>query len=333
MTKYKIAVIGLSFGGWVIENELKGNEYFEIDSVCDLNAEKARSWGEKLGVPYYTDMEKLFSERDIKAVALITGPKGRGALIRKCIERGIHVMTTKPFELLASEAEKTLSFAEEKGIQVFANSPRMVPTGEMRRIREMIRDYDLGRPVAYYGSTWCSYREKPDGTWYDDPSLCPVAPVFRLGIYLINDLSQIFCGVDGVSVSESRIFTGRPTADNASLTIRHKDGSIGTIFASFCIDDLDYYKCSYILHFERGSIYKGVLPDERRDEVSLQLSCKYKGEHVMLDERIPVSESGYQWKEFRDAIDGHRSPDCIGSETIVSAIRILEKMKECAQIR
>lgn len=333
MKKYKIAVIGMSFGGRMTESELINNDYFELDSVCDLDEEKAKTWAEKFSVPYFTDMDKLFNERNIQAVALITGPKGRGQLIQKCADRGIHVMTTKPFELSQEKARAALDYAEEKGIQLFVNSPRMVPTGEIRRIREMIRDYDLGRPIAYYGSTWCSYREKADGTWYDDPSVCPVAPVFRLGVYLINELSQIFQGVESVNVSESRIFTERPTSDNASLTIQHTNGAIGTVFASFCIDDMDSYKCSYILHFERGSIYKGVLPTEDRNEVALQLSCNYKGSRVMLDERIHINESGYQWKEFYDAIGGNRSPDYIGSGPIVSAIQILEKMKENARIK
>lgn len=74
-------------------------------------------------------------------------------------------------------------------------------------------------PLGARADIWASYREQADGTWYDDPQKCPVAPVFLLGIYLINDLIQLFGPVRDVQVLQSRLSTGRPTADNGQLSL------------------------------------------------------------------------------------------------------------------
>ena len=75
---------------------------------------------------------------------------------------------------------------------------------------------------------WVNYCEQADGGWYDDPERCPVAPVFRLGIYIINNLAELFGEPEKVCALSSRILTGRPTADNADLAVLFKNGAIAT---------------------------------------------------------------------------------------------------------
>ena len=330
--KIKVAVVGLSFGSWVIENELQkeGSKYFEIDSVCDLNTEKAKMWGDRLGVPYYSDMDKLLAERKIGACVLITGPVGRAKQIDKCIDRGIHVMTTKPFELDASEARRVLKRAREKGIVVQMNSPSPRPASYMKAILDYQRRFDLGRPIAYRAADWCNYREKRDGLWYDDPERCPVAPIFRLGIYMINEVAVLMGEPERVNVVESRIFTERPTSDNALLSVLHKNGVVGSIYASFCVNDLQHYKCSYEINYERGTIYKAVKPRNSEtcgNKVSMQVVYTKDGRQYMYEEEIKES-SNYQWEVFYRSIDGEKYEDLVSDEQIVAGIRLIEQMKK-----
>lgn len=330
--KIKVAVVGLSFGSWVIENELQkeGSKYFEIDSVCDLNTEKAKMWGDRLGVPYYSDMDKLLAERKIGACVLITGPVGRAKQIDKCIDRGIHVMTTKPFELDASEARRVLKRAREKGIVVQMNSPSPRPASYMKAILDYQRRFDLGRPIAYRAADWCNYREKRDGLWYDDPERCPVAPIFRLGIYMINEVAVLMGEPERVNVVESRIFTERPTSDNALLSVLHKNGVVGSIYASFCVNDLQHYKCSYEINYERGTIYKAVKPRNSEtcgNKVSMQVVYTKDGRQYMYEEEIKES-SNYQWEVFYRSIGGDKYEDLVSDEQIVAGIRLIEQMKK-----
>jgi predicted dehydrogenase len=138
-------------------------------------------------------------------------------LIRKAIRAGKHVMTTKPFELDPQAAANVLAEAKSLGMVVHLNSPPATRPGDIQQIFNWQREHDLGRPVSAQCQTWVSYREKPDGSWYDDPKRCPVAPIFRLGIYAINDLMFLFKNPRQVSVMHSRLFTQRPTPDHALM--------------------------------------------------------------------------------------------------------------------
>lgn len=330
MERKKVAVVGLNFGEWVIENELlhgAGSDYFEIKAVCDLNREKAEEFAKRYGVVPYDDMELMLKTEDLDAVVLITGPVGRAKLIHKILDYKKPVMTTKPFDTSSEETYKVLNRAKEMGIPVFMNSPTPIAGNELWQIEKWRKQYMLGELVGYRASTYCSYREQPDGSWYDDPALCPAAPITRLGIYLLNDLCRFFRPVKEVQVFQSRIFTGRPTADNAQLSILHEGGCIGSIYASFCVDDLQYYRCSYELNFEKGTVYKNI-GTVRNDDIELELCANVGGERKLEHCTIKEGGAGYPWEHFHKAMCGVDIGPTIEPEKVASSIRILELMKE-----
>ena len=63
--------------------------------------------------------------------------------------------------------------------------------------------------------------------------------MMRLGIYLINDIIQLAGPLEQVSLIGSRVRTGRPTFDNAMLTMSCASGCLASVYASFCVDDGD----------------------------------------------------------------------------------------------
>ncbi len=333
-SKIRLGLVGLNFGSWIIENELlagAGREYIDLVAVCDLDAAKTAAWSARLGVKGYTDFARLLEDPQVEAVGLFTGPVGRAGLIDRAITAGRDVITTKPFELDSAQAGAVLTKAARLGRVVHLNSPSPRMPADLAVLAGWVEEFHLGRPVAYRATTWCSYREQPDGSWYDDPELCPAAPIFRLGIYLINDVSWFFRGVQDVQVFQSRLFTGRPTPDNAQLSILYADGSIGSIFSSFCIDDRQFYRCALEMNFERGTVTRnlGVLDANLTAGMSaLALSAGVNGEQVTRRCQVKSAGAGYQWDVFYRAVRGERLDGLLaGSEMIVSAIRTIEMMQ------
>lgn len=330
MERIKVAVVGINFGEWVIENELlggTGKDYFEMIAVCDLNREKVDDFSKRYGVLGYYDLDELLKNQEVEAIVLITGPNKRAKLIHKILESGKPVMTTKPFDTSSTETLEVLKRAEELKIPVFMNSPTPIAGDELEQIEKWIKKYNLGKMIGYRATTYCSYREVKDGSWYDDPSLCPAAPITRLGIYLLNDLCRFFSPVKDINVLQSRIFTNRPTADNAQLSILHEGGCIGSIYASFCIDDLQYYRCSFEINFEKGTIYKNIGPMKTED-ILLEISANENGELKQEKCSVKKEGAGYQWDNFYKAIKGIDIGPTIAKEKVATAIRILELMKE-----
>lgn len=328
-------MVGLNFGRHIADTQLlrgPGSSYFQLSGICDIDRQRAAKATEALGVRGYADLDGILADPEIPAVALFTGPHRRSELIRKIIRAGKHVMTTKPFEVDPEAALSVLIEARELGRVVHLNSPAPVPAPDIVQIAAWRAKYDLGKAVGCRADVWAGYAEQADGTWLDDPDKCPIAPIFRLGIYLINDLVELFGDAEEVQVLASRLATGRPTPDNAQLGIRFKNGGLANIFSSFCVNDGDQYRNSLVLNFQNGTVYRNAGPSRAKDadntvsELSLVL-CKDGGRTVAAQSQAGAS-GHYRWDLFHRALRGERIDGEITPEQIVGGIKIVRAMSE-----
>lgn len=335
LQKIPIAVVGLNFGRHIIDSQLlegPGFPYFHLAGICDMDGKRAAETSAAFGVRAYADLDEILADPAIPAIALYTGPFRRGDLLRKIIRAGKDVITTKPFELNPETALSVMHEAREAGRIVHLNSPAPVAPMDIELIAKWRRDYDLGEPVGCRADVWASYNEKADGSWLDDPKQCPVAPIFRLGIYLINDLIALFGQAEEVQVFASRLVTGRPTPDTAQLGIRFKNGGLANVFSTFCVKDGDHYRDGLVLNFQNGTVYRNVGPhrsaeaDNATSELSLVVSKN--GERVVA-EQARVSASGhYRWDLFYRAMRGERLEGEVSPEQIAGGLKIVRAMAE-----
>lgn len=331
MNKHNIGVVGLGFGKWMIEDQVlkgEGSPYFKLAGVCALDRAQCEAASAKYGVKAYYDLDSMLANPEIPVIGLCTGPVGRAELIKKIIEAGKDVMTTKPFELDPDAALAVLKRAKELKRVVHLNSPSPVPSFDVQKIMDWHKEFNLGRVIAAHSQTWVSYREKPDGSWLDNPESCPVAPVFRLGIYGINAIIRFMGEPESVQVTQSRIFTGRPTADNGVLTIRFKNGSLANIFASFCVGGDAPYGDALTLNFENGTIYRNVGPRIDNLDRSMKLVTGCPESPVVREQIVPedARSGAYLWDVFHRAIHGETLKDPTEPEHVVAPIRIIRAM-------
>ncbi len=341
MKLLKVGLVGINFGAYWVQRDVLGGigkNYIEIAAVCSRHPEKAKQSAEQIGCPrYVTDMEELLRDPGIDAIALFTPPAGRAVLVERCINAGKAVLTTKPFEEDSAEALRVLTLARSKNSIVHINSPSPVPGDDLAVIFDWQKKYDLGKPLSAYWENYARYHEQQDDSWYDSPELCPFSPILRIGIYGINDLVRIFGKIEHIAGTQSRLMTGRPTPDHASVMMRFQNGGIATVHASFCIDDGQPYPAHMILHFERGSVRRTFWHDgsiERNADfscVKLELNCISGNEFRSETKIIPPERrsGGYLWKEFYDAVtQKHPLPNEVDPETVAEGIRAIERLKE-----
>lgn len=336
MEKIPIAIIGLNFGRRIVEDIINGqaSEYIKLAAVCDMDEGKARDHADKYGVPCYTSLDDLLKYESIPAIGLYTGPAGRAKLLTKIIEAGKDVMTTKPFEVNCEDGLAVLKRAEELGRVIHMNSPAPCWSPDLQYVNEWQEKHSLGRLVGCTLSIWASYRDKSDGSWYDDPKLCPVAPIFRLGIYVINDLIRLFGEAEKVSVMHSRIFTERPTPDNALLSLQFKNGAVASVYASFCVKDGDCYRNSMTLNYENGTIYRNTGPvgeEYSTAHMSLVMGEWDQGRDVVEDEIAAECSGRYQWDKFTAAVRGEDIGKTTSAETVIAGLLVIEAMARAEQ--
>lgn len=332
MNPIKIGVLGLRFGLQQMLEVMRGGDrhFVEIRGVCDNVPERVKEGCEAFGCAGYEDLDRMLAESDIEAVALFTGPAGRAGLIRRILHAGKHVMTTKPFEVDPEAGLAVLKEAAELGLVLHLNSPSALPGDDIRQILAWQREHNLGDLIFVGMDCWYQRREEADGSWYDDPVLCPVAPCFRLGIYGINDLIVLAGNPLEVQVLESRKLTGRPTPDIAQLSIRFESGAIATVRNSFCPTPTRGVHGSELV-FERGVVVRSY--DGKNHFTAPNITLKLEavasdGTRFLQEALIPANRAShaYRWDAFHSAVRGRSREGEISPETIINGIRIVTAM-------
>jgi predicted dehydrogenase len=159
-----------------------------------------------------------------------------------------------------------------------------------------------------------------------------VAPIFRLGIYAINEILYFLHDPQKVQVMHSRLFTGRPTPDHAQLSVRFRDGSLASVFASFCVETPIPYPDRLVLNFERGVVFKNIKPDSSRDKIDLELLTKDTGGKALslnaegFDTEECGGHSSYQWDVFCRAVRGEPMANPTPAQHIIDGVRIVAAM-------
>ncbi|MBC2601730.1 Gfo/Idh/MocA family protein [Puniceicoccus vermicola] len=329
--RLRIGIIGLNFGRHILSDLDSGSasQHLSLGAVCDLDAAKVQQYSEQYSVKGYTDMDELLADPDIDVVGLYTGPKGRAGLLSHIIRSGKDVITTKPFELDPEATKAVLDEAKSIGRIIHLNSPTPKPNAFMEQIHAWEQKCNLGKLVYFGGEATASYREEADGSWLDDPERCPVAPIFRLGIYLINDMVRIAGGIESLQVLGTRVFTKRPTMDNANLSMTFENGAIGNIYASFCVKNGQHYGNSLILHYENGSIYRNCDIQDfgtAMQESHLRLvTVDADNQQTTHEWRQPGGSGQYAWSDFCEAV---RTRDITSTpaDAIVHGVQVIEAM-------
>lgn len=329
MGRLQIAVVGLGFGARIVElmRAPPASELFEVTAVCDVDAYRVAEVAAQTGVRACHSLEEVLADPDLAAVGLFTGPAGRAHLVRQVIRAGRHVLTTKPFELDADEAGDVLAEARRLDRAVHLNSPAPLLAPDLRLIERWREEHSLGPAVAGRAEVSTSLFEEADGSWYDDADRCPVAPVLRLGIYLINDLVRLLGPASAVQVTQSRLRTGRPTADNAQVSIEFANGALGNVFATFCVDDGHRFDSLLTLNYMGGTISRRsrVVAPVGRTRLHLVAGAQLGGS-TTASAGTDGGSGDYQWEAFHRAILGEQMPDEPTHQQIVAGVRIVEAM-------
>ena len=333
----RLGLVGLNFGGGLANRQIFGqaNEKFvKIVAVCDLDRAKADKYAAEHGnLPAYYSLSDILADEQVEAIMLMIPPAGRSAAVQQCLAANKHVLTTKPFDLDPASAQAALEEAAKRKLTVHLNSPAPHPSDDLQQIRLWQKKFDLGNPVSAYWETYAEYHEQADGSWFDSFEKCPAAPIFRIGIYGINELVELLGEPEKVELATSRISTGRPTPDNAQLTIKFTNGAIGTVYAALCIGDGQLYPSALTVHFEHGTIYKRQCRKlEERDFQTLELRLTTVRDGKFYEEQVTLPAAnrsgGYQYDKFYEAVRNNL-PDTPGTiKAIVSGVKALAMMAE-----
>ncbi len=160
MKKLKTAIIGTGFMGKVHAENVRRLGNVEIAAVAASSDEKARQFGQSIGVDRTTgNYQTLLQDSEIQAVHILTPNALHHPMCKAALTAGKHVLCEKPFTMTSAEARELVDLAAKKGLaNCIEHNLRYYPV--VQQIRRMIEAGDLGEILiaqGTYSQDWLLY--------------------------------------------------------------------------------------------------------------------------------------------------------------------------------
>ncbi|HEV8339212.1 MAG TPA: Gfo/Idh/MocA family oxidoreductase [bacterium] len=145
----QVAVIGCGYWGPNLVRNLMKVPDCRVVAVADLDPARLAALGRLYPALRMTTVaDDVLSAPDIDAVAIATPLSTHHPLARVALERGKHVLLEKPMTATVAEGEELIRLSAASG-RVLMVDHTFVYTGAVRKIRELIRNGELGE-IYYY---------------------------------------------------------------------------------------------------------------------------------------------------------------------------------------
>jgi predicted dehydrogenase len=152
-----VGLIGCGKVGQIHAAALHGLAEAELTAVCDVSAERARTFADQYGTRGYTDVDAMFHESKVEAVIIGTPHPLHAEPAVRAAEAGVHVLVEKPMAATLADCDAMLAAAKRTGVRLGVISQRRLYE-PVRRMKEAIDAGKIGRP-ALGVFTMYSWRE------------------------------------------------------------------------------------------------------------------------------------------------------------------------------
>jgi predicted dehydrogenase len=145
----------------------------QLAAVCDCIEERACAFGEKYGIPWFTNMHKMLDKSDLNVVSILTPSGLHAEHLLAVAPYKKHVVLEKPMALTLDDADAMIQACDENGIRLFVVKQNRfnVPVQKLWQARQSGR---FGRLVlGTVRVRWCRTQAYYDqdswrGTWAYD---------------------------------------------------------------------------------------------------------------------------------------------------------------------
>jgi len=227
-------------------------------AVCDVQPDRAKQFGERFKVPFFTDTHEMMREMKnrIDVVSILT-PSGSHA--RHCIELapyGKHFVVEKPMALTLTDADAMILACDRAGVRLFVVKQNRFNL-PVQKLREAIIQGRFGKLViGTVRVRWCRKQDYYNqdawrGTWAHDGG------VFSNQASHHVDLLEWMMGrVESVYAKSTTALVDIEAEDTGVVLVRFANGALGTIEATTAARPVDLEGSISVLG-EHGSVEIG----------------------------------------------------------------------------
>lgn len=223
----RMVVIGLGMGKNRCR-QLSDTCGIQLYGVCDTNLEKAKAVGESFGVPYSDDINVFLDDPAVEVCYVVVPTGLHCAVARQCLEKGKHVLVTKPMDVNYERCKDLIDLANQKGLLLgcdfdfhfrgpLTELDNAVKQGYFGKRKSANLILNIKRTVEYYRENGC-WR----GTWALDGG----GALSNQGIHEINRLITVFGMPEAVKCSIYRQTFDIEAEDYGIAEWKYPDGFV-----------------------------------------------------------------------------------------------------------
>jgi predicted dehydrogenase len=146
-----LAVIGLGKMGLSHLSIANALDDFDVVAICDNSKLVTDVLSKTTGLKGFNDYDEVLRIEDLDAVLIATPSIAHEPMVRKAIDRGLHVFAEKPLTLDAGASQELANFASSKGVTAqvgyhnryvgtFAEASRLIAGGALGKISHALAE-------------------------------------------------------------------------------------------------------------------------------------------------------------------------------------------------
>jgi len=215
--------------------ELLGNHKIpgaELAAVCDVDEVKAQYYGQKFGVPVFSNMEKMVKTENIDVVSILTPSGLHAEHTLKLAPYKKHILVEKPMALLLGDANAMIEACDRYGCRLFVVKQNRFNVPVVK-LRQAIDGGRFGKLVmGTVRVRWSRNQEYYDmdawrGTWAMDGGV-----LTNQASHHIDLLQWMMGDVESVMAMSRTALVDIEAEDTAVVILRFRNGAIGVIEAT-----------------------------------------------------------------------------------------------------
>jgi phthalate 4,5-cis-dihydrodiol dehydrogenase len=272
VTPLRFGLIGIGAGAKNLLAGFAGSKHARLVAAADLRDEALTALAAEFGVMTFRTVEDLCRDGGVDAVWVATPNQLHAQHAIAALERGKHVIVSKPMAVTLDECEAMNRAAERHGVLLLAGHSQAL-AAPIRKMAELARSGEYGRVAmvnTWHFTDWL-YRPRLPAELEEDRG---GGAVFRQSPHQVDIVRSIVGRpVQSVLASTYQLDPARPATGAYSVFLTFEGGAAATIVYS----GYGHFSASE-LTFDRG---RPDLPNVRGfagDEASLKEAARYTGQ-------------------------------------------------------
>lgn len=227
-----------------------------LAAVCDVVEERAKSYGEKYDIPYYTDMNVMMARENVDAVSVLTPSGMHAEHVINLAKFRKHIVVEKPMALTLDDANAMIRACDINKLKLFVIKQNQFNVPVVK-LREALAEGRFGKlVVGTVRVRWCrtqSYYDQDSwrGTWAFDGGV-----LTNQASHHVDLLEWMMGDVESVFAKSMTALVNIEAEDTAVVVLKFRNGALGVIEATTAARPKDLEGSISILG-EKGTVEIG----------------------------------------------------------------------------